>query len=226
MTVYAGGVLGELQKLSRFFPGKAFILHSCRKGTGLEYCSHSWRNCLYSWIKPHPPEEQSCIRLLQDKSLSQGQPSFLTQWVTFENASSTTMQTLSLDVDGWRGLRKRSHMGNCLPWVFTAIVQDEAGGAARFCPTVWSLWPASVVASNTELFHPANWNLYYPAAALCFWFSNTGPVWKLHLKHTQVVVCSAGTDSGKQRTQISFPYSLCLHPERLSPIKAHGWGAA
>lgn len=122
-----------LKKCGWFFFFRFFFFSTgCRKGTGLDYYSHPWGNCLYSWIKPHPPEEQSCIRLLQDKSLSQGQPPFLTLWIASENPSRATMQTLSLEVGGWRGLRKRLHMGNCLPWVLIGTAQDEAADAARF----------------------------------------------------------------------------------------------
>lgn len=48
------------------------------------------------------------------------------------------MQTLSLEVGGWRKLRKRSHMRNYLPWVLIATTQDEAADAAHFqySPTV------------------------------------------------------------------------------------------
>lgn len=42
------------------------------------------------------------------------------------------MQTLSLEVAGWRGLRRRSDMGNCLPWVLIATTQVEATDAAHF----------------------------------------------------------------------------------------------
>lgn len=76
---------GNCRNCPDSFLKKLFIFcRGFRKGTGLDYCSHPWGNCLYSWIKPHAPEEQTCIRLLQHKSLSQGQPSFLTQWVAFE----------------------------------------------------------------------------------------------------------------------------------------------
>lgn len=152
------------------FSEKAFILHRLQK--------RYWPRLLFSPLRELP--------VLMDKTSSSwraelhqaatgqepktGQPSFLTQWVALENPSSINIQTLSLEVGRWRGLRKRSHVGHCLPWVFTATAQDEAVDASHFHPTVWSLWPNRDIASNAELFPPANRYLDYPAAALCFWF--------------------------------------------------------
>lgn len=133
MTVYAGGIWGKLQKLSRFFSEKAlFFAQVAEKGTGLDHCSHPWGNCLYPWIKPHPCEEQSCIRLLQDKSLKSGAAILPHPESSIWKSWQHNLQTLSLEVGGWRGMRKRSHMGNCLPWFLIATAQVEAADAAHF----------------------------------------------------------------------------------------------
>lgn len=79
--------------------------------------SSSWRAELHQAATGQEPKSGAAI---------------LPPWVTSENPSRTAMQTLSLEVGGWRGLRKRSHMGNCLPWVLIGTVQDGAADAAHF----------------------------------------------------------------------------------------------
>lgn len=74
-------------------------------------------------------------RLLQDKkSLNVGQSSFLTQRVAFGNPTGTAVHPLSWEVGGWKGLRKRSQMGNnfVFPWSPAWLDDSIASTAGLF----------------------------------------------------------------------------------------------
>lgn len=112
-------MLGEykrnrLQTLLDAFLQKHLFCTGCRENTGLDNCSHPGGHCLHPWVMPQATEEERLHhKLLQDrKSLDQGQPSFLTQWVAFRNPRSTTLDPLAWEAGGWKALRRRSQMGN------------------------------------------------------------------------------------------------------------------
>lgn len=93
-------------------------------------------------------------RLLQDKkSLNLGQSSFLTQRAAFGNPTGAAVHPLSREVGGWKGLRRRSQMGNnfVFPQSPARLSNGVASAAGLFLSAARNLDYPAVFTSSTLL---------------------------------------------------------------------------